>query len=443
LAGGLENTKIIKLFKMFARITAVFIGILFIAPSCKPSQDKSQQNETQVQAVSPKEQFQAGQIIQKVICKTDTSQSYALYLPGDYSTEKKFPVIYIFDPHGDGNLPVSLYKDLAEKYHLILIGSNNSKNGNSWEASEAIANTLFSDSQNRLSINTERITVLGFSGGARIANALAVVNGSISSVICCGAATPAINIKDPRNNYTYLGIAGNTDFNYVEMRKYDMLGLAGRPVKHVFLEFDGKHEWPPVDVMQTAFVWDELNAMRKKTAIKNDSLIISNLQLFANQLKRYQNENKPFEIFNQVRKTINFFDGLTNLDEYYKIYNTVKQDPEIDRALKKEEFLWKQEEQLEGKYLEAFTKESKPWWNNEIASLQKKIKTTQDEGEMLVYKRTLYYLSLAAYMQTNAALNENNLPAAKFFCEIYLLVDPGNPDAHYFMSLIEKGENSQ
>ena len=35
-----------------------------------------------------------------------------------------------FDAHGKGLLPVELYKDEAEKYGYIVVGSNNSKKRN-------------------------------------------------------------------------------------------------------------------------------------------------------------------------------------------------------------------------------------------------------------------------------------------------------------------------
>ena len=83
--------------------------------------------------------FKKGIVIDSVICADDSSQIYAVYLPAHYDTNKKWPVIYFFDPHGVGNLPVLIYKDLAEKYGFILAGTYNSKNGMPWESSEKSA----------------------------------------------------------------------------------------------------------------------------------------------------------------------------------------------------------------------------------------------------------------------------------------------------------------
>ena len=408
-------------------ILSLFTSILF---SCSSDSGKSVNAIDTTATVVGAESFAKGVVLEKVQNLTDASQSYAVYLPASYSVEKTYPVIYAFDANGAGKLPVSMYKSLADQYGYILIGSNNSRNGISWDESQTIANKLFSDSQQRLSINTSRIYVIGFSGGARVANALCITNGSIAGVICCGAASPAANNKDPRSNYTFLGICGNKDFNYIEMRKYDMIELAGRPVKHAFIEFDGKHEWPKEEVMKDAFLWCEFGAMRKDPSLKNAAFINKNIVEYSTKIKEAQKSNKTFEAYNLTRRTINFFDGLTDLKEYYEIYNPLKSNQEVDKQLKKEEAIWKQEEELKGFYSEAFQSKNIDWWKQDIASMNKKIKSGNTD-DVLMYKRTLDYLSLVAYMQTTRALQQRNVPAANMFCQIYLTVDPTNSESQY------------
>ena len=61
----------------------------------------------------------------------DAAQSYALYLPSAYSGDRRWPIIYCFDPGARGPVPVRLFR-AAEKYGYILVCSNNSHNG-PWE----------------------------------------------------------------------------------------------------------------------------------------------------------------------------------------------------------------------------------------------------------------------------------------------------------------------
>ena len=114
--------------------------------SCTFNNGSKTENTLQpTDSVTKKENFITGQIINKVVNLNDASQNYSLYLPKAYSKKSSWPVIFIFDAHGDGNLPITKYKDLAEEYGFILAGSNNSKNGTSWEESQAIGLKLFSD----------------------------------------------------------------------------------------------------------------------------------------------------------------------------------------------------------------------------------------------------------------------------------------------------------
>ena len=422
----------------FRSLFLLAISILLLQ-SCSSGNEKTKNNVsnlTQKDSILQKEKFPTGQIIDNVICKNDASQNYSMYLPSTYSSEKPFPIIYAFDAHGNGKLPVSNYKELAEKYNIIIIGSNNSKNGNTWEESKNISEKLFEDAQSRLSINNKRTYLLGFSGGARVANGMTITNGGITGVICAGAALPATSATDPRNDYSFIGIVGNEDFNYTEFRKYDQVDLAGKKVKHTLITFNGKHEWPPIETMDEAFWWLELNEMRMSTTQKNDSLIAQHFQPLLKNLKELQTKKKEFEAYNLCRQTINFYDGLVDLTYFYDTYKTLKNSVTVDKELKIEEISWRKEEDLKKYYLNAFQQENIAWWQKEISDVNKKIKSEKDQNTILILKRTLGYLSLVSYMQASGALKQNALEAAEQFCKIYVLVDPTNTEAYYLSASV-------
>src|SRR5438034_7497597 len=80
-------------------------------------------------AQQTEQKFIRGVVIDRVASAGDQTKSYALYLPTTYTRERKFPVIYCFDPGARGAVPVERFKDAAEKYEYIVVGSNNSRNG--------------------------------------------------------------------------------------------------------------------------------------------------------------------------------------------------------------------------------------------------------------------------------------------------------------------------
>lgn len=423
--------------KRFLLLITVSLSIISCSSGDGPKNTTEHQKKEPVQP----EKFTPGQLIDKVTCQGDTSQSYALYLPSGYAAGKIYPVVFAFDPQGTGKLPVSNYKALAEKYQYILVASNNSKNGTSWEDAQKIANKFFADVQNRFQVDMQRIYSLGFSGGARIANSLTMRNGTITGVICCGAASPATVSTGARNNYFFMGIVGNEDFNYVELKKYDKVDLAGHNIKHALLVFDGKHEWPPLTTMDEAFWWMELNEQRKKYT-GDDSLIFKRILFATAELKDLMAKKQYMDAYECCRKTINFYESLGDLSFFFETYQFLQTNKEVDKALQKEESEWAQEEGLKRKYIEAVQSNDANWWKKDIASLNNKIKNSS-KNEALIHKRVLSFLSLMMYMQTTQFMNQNNTAAADYFSKLYLLVDPNNSEAHYLAAELNAIQGNQ
>src|SRR5262245_9494705 len=197
--------------------------------------------------LSPHAQTQdlpVGKIIERVVCLKDTSQSYALYLPPDYTPDRQWPIIYAFDPGARGLRPVERFKDAAGKYGYIVIGSNNSRNGPGVPL-DAILSALFDDTQARFSNDAKRVYTTGFSGGARVAASVAQsLEGRVAGVILCGAGFSAGKAPAKPLPFPVFGIAGNEDFNWIELRQLnrtlDSTGSTNR-----IETIDGDDAWPP------------------------------------------------------------------------------------------------------------------------------------------------------------------------------------------------------
>jgi len=103
---------------------------------------------------SQPEELLRGKVIESVACKADAQQTYALYLPSGYTPAKKWPMLYAFDPAARGKLPVTLFKDAAEEFGYIVVGSNNSQNG---MQVASIVQTLWADTHARFKIDDQRV----------------------------------------------------------------------------------------------------------------------------------------------------------------------------------------------------------------------------------------------------------------------------------------------
>ena len=205
-----------------------------------------------------------GTVIDHVACLDDPAQSYALYLPSQYTPERGWPVIYAFDPFGHGKVAVEVYRTAAEKYGYIVAGSDNSKNG-PVAIQLAAAQALWLDTHRRFSIDKNRVYVTGLSGGARAATAFALYCSTceVAGVIAHGAGYPVMEIKSaPANDrFAYYAVVGDVDFNYPEImnlrRKKD---AQGGPFKVKI--YPGPHQWAPPEIAEDAIEWLEIKAMQ-------------------------------------------------------------------------------------------------------------------------------------------------------------------------------------
>lgn len=202
-----------------------------------------------------------GVISDSIICKRSPDQSYALYLPNSYSASSPAGVILFLDPGAEGKYPVDLYKSIADKYSLILAGSNNSRNG-SILASQHAANSVLEDVLSRFNVDRKFIITSGFSGGARMAVHIAGINKNVTGVIACGAAfnnPDAIKMEKP---IPFVEVIGQLEMNYQEaLRARDYLQAIHNPSSLIF--FYGYHQWPPADAYKDAVDWHQLRTYNK------------------------------------------------------------------------------------------------------------------------------------------------------------------------------------
>lgn len=210
------------------------------------------------------EDFPLGKILNEVKCASDPSQSYALYLPSNYSADRTWPLILAFAPMAHGRFPVERLHEAAEKYGYIVAGSNNSRNGD-WKSSLAAIRAMPADVTARFSVDTKRVYTAGFSGGARVAMHVAESSGKIAGVIACSAGFPDGHAHKSALFPIYATV-GTEDFNYLEMRELDRT----LTTPHRLVIFEGTHDWLPASLGDDALAWLEFQTVNSGLRPRDD-----------------------------------------------------------------------------------------------------------------------------------------------------------------------------
>ena len=382
--------------------------------------------------------FEIGKLIAHVYCKADPTQSYALYIPAKGNNEA-LPVIYFFDPHGDGSFPLIKYKALADYYNFILAGSNNSKNGNDWPATENIWRAMFDDSKKRLKINNSRIYTCGFSGGAKVAGYVALNQPEVKGVIANGAGLPdAVEIDN--FSFSFTTISGEGDMNITDLVAINN-DLDKTQTRHRIIFFDGIHEWSPGNTMSIAFAGLQLDAMYEKQIPLNDVFINNFIINCKKRVENYLQTNKLIKAEQECKLAINMLDGLTKgLDWFKEKDDSVKNNPVYQKQLQTQQNLIHTEEKLKAIYGRHFQQGDMNYWLKTISDLQIKTKSQTPEGAM--YQRLLAYLSLAFYSISNRFITGNQNKEAQYFVSLYKIADASNSEAWYFSAILNARNNN-
>ena len=267
--------------------------------------------------------FPRGQIIDSVQCAADETQTYALYLPAGYTPERAWPLLMGFHPGARGRAIVEKYRDAAERYGYIVAASNNSRNG-PWETSARAVTAMARDVGTRFSTDPKRLYATGHSGGARVALQLALRN-PIAGVIASSAGF-ADRESHTKLSFAFFGTAGDTDFNYVEMKMLD------RTLKspHRVVIFHGGHTLPPDEVAMEAIEWMELQAMKSAIRPRDDVFVAA---LWTRRLEAAMAAGDPVKTVPLLQALVEDFKGLRDVQPQLDLISQLLKDSPTKRTL--------------------------------------------------------------------------------------------------------------
>ena len=216
--------------------------------SRKPAPKPQPKKESQKQKAASK--YKTGEIFE-VKCE-DKVHSYAVCLPKNYDGAKRAPVLFCFDPGGDGRNAVRQFMFASDKYGWIVVGSNDAKNG-PWEPIQEAQRVMLSDIRIRFNVDNMRFYAGGFSGGARMSYTIAYKYPMyFKGVIPCGAGFGLGSIA-PR--VAVFQCVGKDDAAAQKEIKDVEFSLKEKRVNFKIKEFSGGHLWPPREVLEEAIDW--------------------------------------------------------------------------------------------------------------------------------------------------------------------------------------------
>ena len=285
---------------------------------------------------SPAQQtLPVGKVIPKVSSATQAEQSYALYLPSGYTSEKHWPIVYAFDPAARGSMPVELMKSAAERYGYIVAGSNNAQNG-PWKPEFEAAQATYHDTHMRLAIDNNRLYLAGFSGGARFAASLARDCKCAAGLFLNGAGFSPSSPPAAGATFSVFAAIGTLDFNYGEAVSLDAK-LETLHYAHALRRFDGSHDWAPASVMDEAFAWFRLIAMKEGREARDMTFVKEEAGKAEERGKTLELAGDRYDSWEEYRQAADTFDGLADSSSFREHAAALEKEKAVRQGAKREQ----------------------------------------------------------------------------------------------------------
>ncbi|MEL6303622.1 MAG: hypothetical protein AAFQ20_02420 [Bacteroidota bacterium] len=350
--------------------------------------------------------FQKGRIIDSIAIAKKTGDSFALYLPTTFDSNTPSSIIFIFEPAARSTIGIKPFISASEKYGHILVCSNNSKNG-PHEQNFEIANRLFDHVFSSFSIKADEMYLAGFSGGSRLASAIASLTDRFAGVIACGAGfSGGAGHRPSFQDFDYVGLCGDEDFNFREMyENQNYLDIMN--FDQTLFTFSGGHRWPDSEDIIRACDWlfsqhekkkdspnnTKLNGLFEEEKIRISALTNRNILLKA---QTYQRVILLFGSVFDVQDLEQQYEKVTNSKEYKnasKLQNTLlkKEGAIISRLVKQ----WQTD-------LMSPAKASYAWWEKEFDKLLQK---NASEGTKKMVRRIISNIGALTYERLYGDIN--------------------------------------
>ena len=372
------------------------------------------------------QQFETGVVIDSLPVANNLNETFALYLPKVYDPNKGLPILFVFSPSGNGKKGIEVFVKAAETYNHIIVCSNNSRNGpmgQNFEITQRLFTHIFSD----FNILQNRIYLAGFSGGSRLATAIATLSDKIEGVIACGAGFSSSPSHIPsKQSFSYVGICGDRDMNYSEMIKVNRY-LNRIQFTNTLFTFDGNHEWPPNDQILMAFEWLETKAHKKGYLKKPSDELMTNYLKTLGQAKNYIENDRPLIAVEYYERAVNTYGSFFNLDSILHNIKNIKKKKSYTNTLKSRKKAFEKEEVLSSLYLTRFKKDyldpekvNLKWWEKEVEKLNKQ-ESKSDVQMTKMLERLRFKVFVMAFQETrlNSEANKKQRDFGKFIVSLF------------------------
>lgn len=327
--------------------------------------------------------FKKGMIVDSVAINDSIPETFTLYLPTNFEASSSWPVLFVFDLEGRGRQALAMFREAAEDKGYILAASNNINDSLSITDNMLVTNRMLKSVASLFPVHKQRMYTGGLARGGQMATLVPSFIKEMAGVLSINADVPNTEIMDDKSPFYYLGLVGEGNFNYPEMRRTrDVLDRKDFPNSLFIIDFE--QEWPAADYLKMGLELLMLNDMFLGRIARDEALIkagFDGMMARVDELIRARRLYRAHDMLEEIEKV---FGGHLRLDSLGDQLKDLKRDP-LYRSQKREENSVLLKEGLIREdhryYLEedllTYNFNNLGWWNYQMGELGRYEKSTK------------------------------------------------------------------
>jgi predicted esterase len=392
----------------------------------------------------------SGTTVEHVVSDADPTQRYAMFLPPQYDPAACWPLLIVMDPRGRAMVPLARLRPAAARYGYLIVSSYNTLSDGSGEPNVAAVNAILGDVEGLAAVDCTRLYLVGLSGTARMAWEFAFrLEGRVPAVIGFGAGLPwgvpafRIAVQQLGTPFSYFGGAGQTDYNYHELRALDRT-LDEIGIRHSIEFYPGPHDWPPESQFLRAVEWLELDAIRRGLRTDSTALVA---RLFAQRLSEAEfalHDGRGYRALLLYRALREDFEGLHDVGRVPQIVDSLAGAPDVQATEARLEELAGEHQRYRdrlGDFVQTVELSTRPMTQEQavthlqIERLQQRAENPADTLDMLAALRMLATAFVhTSFYEPRRYFEERDLHRALLMLEVAQAIRPDEASVCYTLA---------
>ncbi|MDP5229477.1 MAG: alpha/beta hydrolase [Cellulophaga sp.] len=316
-----------------------------------------------------------GVILDDIKVNDSISESFVLYLPTNFETTKKWPIIFVCDTGGKAKQATQMLLPAAEKNGYILAASNTINDSLKIEDNVLATSRMINKVLTILPIGNQQIYTVGIADSGKFASLLPVIINNIQGTLSINSPIANTDILNVKKTFHFIGLVDVSNYNLFEMQANQQLLNNLRYPNQLFV-YDQLTKPSVYDYINMALETFTISAMAKNSIPKDATFIQQKYQENISLIKNLVNQNKSIQAYDLASEAMKIYRSVVNIDELKDLEKNIRKSKIYKNSRKNESALTFNESLKREDYdyamfedIASYNFNNLGWWKYQIEAL--------------------------------------------------------------------------